>query len=470
MAKILIKIEDLFSRLNLNNDLIGNVEDNISPINIKVKSITNKFVPISNLIRKRVDSYKIKLSDGYEFIASDSHILNTSNGNKKICDMTNSDYLKDNIFINSISFHKKDDILYDISIPYPHLYKDINDIIHHNSNILTYIWKILNENKIISNVILVVPTINLVTQFKSDLIEYGIDENIIGEVYGNVKEWNKSIVISTWQTLVNNLDKLELFDSIFVDEVHLCKSASLTAILQECSHMLYKIGCTGTLPNNRLENLNIKSYLGPVVADFPVSYLVDRGYLSECNVNIYDLYYKNKIEGNYNEVKDIAFAKTFRLETITDIVKSIKDENVLLLVNKISKEGDILENYLRSCPELEDRQIKFIYSKTKPAEREEWRQKCIKENNIILIAVFALFQQGINIINLNHIVLASSSKSKIRTLQSIGRSLRKGVKGQAYIYDLVDHSNKFLPKHAKERIKYYEDADFNIKHIELKET
>jgi len=53
---------------------------------------------------------------------------------------------------------------------------------------LTYIWKILNENKIISNVILVVPTINLVTQFKSDLIEYGIDENIIGEVYGNVKE------------------------------------------------------------------------------------------------------------------------------------------------------------------------------------------------------------------------------------------------------------------------------------------
>jgi superfamily II DNA or RNA helicase len=72
--------------------------------------------------------------------------------------------------------------------------------------------------------------------------------------------------------------------------------------------------------------------------------------------------------------------------------------------------------------------------------------------------------------NLNRIVLASSSKSKIRTLQSIGRSLRIGKGGQAYIYDIVDYGNPFLPKHAKERISYYEDAEFNIEHIELKEV
>ena len=234
--------------------------------------------------------------------------------------------------------------------------------------------------------------------------------------------------------------------------------------------MLYKIGCTGTLPDNRLENLNIKSYLGPVVANYPVSYLIEKGYLSECNVKVYDIGYKTKIEGNFNEVKDIVFAKPFRLGAITNIVKSIKDENVLLLVGKIEKEGVILENFLRACPDLKDHQIKFIYGKTKAAEREEWRQKCIHEKNIILIAVFPLFQMGINIPNLNHIVLASSNKAKIRTLQSIGRSLRKGKGGQAYIYDIVDHSNKFLPKHSKERIKYYEDAEFNIEHIELNET
>jgi len=338
------------------------------------------------------------------------------------------------------------------------------------SNILTHIWKILNDSNIIQNVILVVPTINLVTQFKSDMMEYGLKEEDIGEVYGDIKQWDKKVVISTWQTLINNLDKLELFDAIFVDEVHQCRAVSLNVILQECSHMLYKIGCTGTLPNNRLENLNIRSYLGPVVVNYPVSYLIEKGYLSECNVSIYDIHYKKKIEGNFNEVKDEVFVKPTRLNVIKDIVTSVKDENILLLVGKIEKEGIVLENYLNSYPEFKDRQIKFIWGKTKPKEREEWRQKCIKEKNIILIAVFPLFQQGINIPTLNHIVLASSNKSKIRTLQSIGRSLRKTLAGQSYIYDIVDHSNKFLPKQSKERIEYYEVADFKINHIEILEN
>ena len=113
--------------------------------------------------------------------------------------------------------------------------------------------------------------------------------------------------------------------------------------------------------------------------------------------------------------------------------------------------------------------IKFIYSKTKPEEREMWRQKCIKEKKVILIAVYALFQLGINIPNLNHIVLASSNKTKIRTLQSIGRSLRKNGEDTSIIYDIVDRSNKFFPKHAKERQRFYDMEDFKTEFIELKE-
>ena len=95
--------------------------------------------------------------------------------------------------------------------------------------------------------------------------------------------------------------------------------------------------------------------------------------------------------------------------------------------------------------------------------------KCINEDKVILIAIFQLFQMGINAPNLNHIVFASSYKSKIRTLQSIGRSLRRGNSSQAYIYDLVDYDNPFFPKHAKERILYYEKEEFIMNNIELNE-
>ena len=348
------------------------------------------------------------------------------------------------------------------------------------SLVLSYIWKILNDNDIIQNVILVVPTINLVTQFKNDMIDYGIDSSIIGQVYGDVKEWNKKIVISTWQTLHNNLNQLEMFDAIFVDEVHQLKADSLGEILQQCSHMLYRVGCSGTLPENRLDMLNIKSYLGPVVKHITVPYLVKHGYLSECDVKIYNISYKNSIkhktdiEGNqvklnYNEVKDIVFEKPFRLNVIGNIIKSIGDDNILLLVGKIEKEGKLLEDYLHNCDEFKDHQIKFMYSKIKADEREMWRHKCINEDKIILIAVYQLFQLGINIPNLNHIILASSNKSKIRTLQSIGRSLRKNGGDRATIYDIVDGSNTFLPKHAKERLRFYKQEQFNIDTIELKE-
>jgi superfamily II DNA or RNA helicase len=215
------------------------------------------------------------------------------------------------------------------------------------------------------------------------------------------------------------------------------------------------------------------------VKSFPVSYLIENGYASECNVKIYDITYRNqfktKIEDGksvkmkFNEVKDLVFEQPFRLNLLSNIVKSVGDDNILLLVGKIAKEGQLLEDYLNDCEEFKDHQIKFIYSKTKPAEREMWRQKCINEKKIVLIAVYALFQLGINVPNLNHIVLASSNKTKIRTLQSIGRSLRKDGGRKATIYDIVDGSNTFLPKHAKERQRFYKLEEFGTEFIELNE-
>jgi len=45
--------------------------------------------------------------------------------------------------------------------------------------------------------------------------------------------------------------------------------------------------------------------------------------------------------------------------------------------------------------------------------------------NLIIIATYGIFSTGVNIKSLKNVLLISSSKSKIRILQSIGRSLRK---------------------------------------------
>ena len=339
------------------------------------------------------------------------------------------------------------------------------------SLILAYIWKTLYENKKIERCILVVPTINLITQFKDDLIDYGIDKNLIGEVFTEKKEWDKTFVISTWQTLSNNIKRLSNFDMILLDEIHQGKTTSIQKILKGSFHMKYKIGCTGTLPNNKLDNFLVKSYLGPISSYFKVSDLVKLGFINECIVKVYKIKYKQEITGNYNEVKDNVFQNSFRLNVIRNIISSIeKNDNILILVNKIEKEGKLLEDFINNCIEFKHYKVKFIHGKMKAKEREKWRQKAIKDKNIILIAVYALFQQGINIPTLKHIILSSSNKSKIRTLQSIGRSLRKSEgKGKSIIYDIVDYSNKYLPKHGNQRIKFYKKEEFDYEIINIKE-
>jgi superfamily II DNA or RNA helicase len=124
----------------------------------------------------------------------------------------NYKHLELNIDPEILKMYKGDniDFKYDLKFqPYPYQQKSIENAVKFRNGLfliataggksvcLAYIFKNLYDNKKITNLILVVPTINLVNQFKSDMIDYGIDENLIGECYGDIKEWNKTIVIST---------------------------------------------------------------------------------------------------------------------------------------------------------------------------------------------------------------------------------------------------------------------------------
>jgi superfamily II DNA or RNA helicase len=71
---------------------------------------------------------------------------------------------------------------------------------------------------------------------------------------------------------------------------------------------------------------------------------------------------------------------------------------------------------------------------------------------------------GINIKKLHHVILASSYRSKIKILQSIGRGLRKHEsKSKLIVWDIVDdlswdnHWNNKIVKHKNYVFKHWED-------------
>ncbi len=333
------------------------------------------------------------------------------------------------------------------------------------SLLISYIIKHLFDNNICKKSLIIVPTIQLVSQFYSNLIEYGLTQYTIGRVWSKSKEWDSSIVISTWQSLSKHHEMLSKFDCILCDETHQARAHEIKDILKHATRATYRLGFTGTMPISNLDNWNIKGYLGPIIKEYGPGQLSDLGFISKCNVNIYNIEYKTKFEGTYTEIQDSVFKNPYRLEVIKNIIDKA-DSNIMLLVGKVEKEGEMLKEYLSKI--FTNKEVVFIWGGVPNNEREYWRKEMENRTNIVLIATYQVFSTGVNIPSLKHLILAAPYKSKIRTLQSVGRTLRLHANKPegSYVYDIVDKT-KYFNDYGEKRIRYYSSEGFNIIETEI---
>ena len=118
----------------------------------------------------------------------------------------------------------------------------------------------------------------------------------------------------------------------------------------------------------------------------------------------------------------------------------------------------------------------FVYGGTELDKREGVRAMVEEEDNAIIIASSGVYSQGINIKRLHNVVFTHPGKSRIRTLQSIGRALRRVNDEEAILYDIVDDltngrkTKNYSLKHYQERFAIYKSEKFKVKtyNVELK--
>ncbi len=142
----------------------------------------------------------------------------------------------------------------------------------------------------------------------------------------------------------------------------------------------------------------------------------------------------------------------------------------MILYSRVATHGEHLYDIINT----NKRKVFFVHGGVDVEEREEVRRITETEENAIIIASFGTFSTGINIKNLHNVIFASPSKSRIRTLQSIGRVLRKSkTKIEATLYDIADDCKKaskqnYTLNHLIERIKYYNEEKFSYEIIQIK--
>lgn len=336
------------------------------------------------------------------------------------------------------------------------------------SLMISYIYKALYEKGVINRGIIIVPSIGLVTQFYNDMKKYGIDMTLIGRVGDEWREWNKPLVISTWQSLSNNDEQLLNMDLVIVDECHQSKARVISELLQKCPNTKWRYGFTGTLPDSELETLQVLSYIGPVLRTYKAKDLAKLGFVSDCEIKMVHIDYKQSFKGDYNEIKKQVFINPYRLSLVKHIIE-ISPSNILLLTGKVNDEGEYLKKYLKD--ELGDEyEIVFLSGKDSGDERELWRNNMDSNHpkKIILIATYGIFSTGISINSLDNAVFVSPYKSKIRTLQSLGRLLRLFLNKRSTLWDICDDV-KHLRDHSNIRLKHYSKENHDVIDIFLQE-
>ena len=325
--------------------------------------------------------------------------------------------------------------------------------------------------------LILVPTTSLVEQMYSDFEDYGWSPGTYCQkIYqGHDRKITKDVAISTWQSIYKMPKKyFESFGCVIGDEAHLFKAKSLTGIMTKLHQCKYRFGLTGTLDGTQTHQLVLEGLFGAVENIITTKELMDKKTLANLKIKCIVLRHPNIRERmTYAEELEYLVTNSARNKFTVDLCRNIPG-NTLCLFQLVEKHGKILYDQVKDT--VKDRKVFFVYGGTNTKTREDIRSIVENEKDSIIIASYGTFSTGINIRNINNIVFASPSKSKIRVLQSIGRGLRLSeTKSSILVFDIADdisykERRNFTLNHFTERINIYNEQQFNyeISKVNLK--
>ena len=325
-------------------------------------------------------------------------------------------------------------------------------------------WEQVHDRKIL----IVVPTISLVSQLQGDFNQYSDGKYIPHGITGGVeKDTDSRCIISTWQS-IHNLPSswFAQFSSIIVDEVHHAQSKSIQKIMNKMLICPDRIGLTGTLQDTKTHELVLKGLFGPLSKVISTKELIDRKQVSDLEVRILSLEYKQeecKLVSTYKYQDEIEFLINY--EKRNKIIAKMAGDlpgNTLVVFNRLTHGQEIFSL-------IKTKKDKHYVAGETDKDLRETVRFLTEENDTIIVASLGVFSTGINIRNLHNLIFAHPTKSKIKVLQSIGRILRIADDGRkATVFDIVDNlkykaRDNFVLRHANERIKFYIDESFKFK-------
>lgn len=334
------------------------------------------------------------------------------------------------------------------------LYGIMTNVIRHNPNI--------------RNILLLVPTIQLVRQMYSDFGDYGMDMSKMQMFSAFKPELGpEPVVIANRQYLEEHSSELKTMDMVIVDETHQLKRGNCVSDYVQSLTTPVKFGLTGTLPDNVEDVWNVKGIIGPLIFNEEIVSLQKRKFLTEVSILPIQIRHKDIpaeiyepivfVDDKGNEKLDFSQAyhrewqfleeKGSANDAIARVIEKLRGNSIVLFSH--TEHGNSLFEKLRMKNKM------FIDGSIDIDVREDIRALMEVNDDCCLVGQCACVSTGINIKNISNIVFVNMCKSVVRVVQSIGRGLRpRDGKEKVNIIDIY-HNARYSEKHFANRKRIY---------------
>ncbi len=325
------------------------------------------------------------------------------------------------------------------------------------------------------NILFLVPRIVLINQNLKRLIDYGISKEKIGVYFGEQKEIDKEIIISTYQSVIYNPGLVYRSNMVIFDEVHLVSDSAkvlgkiFDLVIEDPTKAL--LGMTATINENDSKCNTILTVLPPV-KKYMLKEAVEDGRLTRpvvipIKVNLTEK--EQKVYDNCSsKIKNISKRfKRYDANSMTLLLKkggfvsgmakawfsNVRKRKVLLACadNKISAVADLIlkkhsnervmvfsetiDSLIKLKTKLQSEQVPSIVidSSINSADRQKILSRWGKDFNILL-SVHTL-EIGYNVPEVGVEIILATTSNMNQIIQRIGRIVRKYEgKKKALIY------------------------------------
>lgn len=306
--------------------------------------------------------------------------------------------------------------------------------------------------------LIVTPSISILNQFHKILLD-AFGKSMVGVVSSKKKEFNKEIIIANYQTLASEKipsDFFDRFDVLCIDEFHHSASETISNLNKtKFKNIFYRFGFTATFTRGSSDLMELHGVLNEVIYEYSAPQAIRDGFLFKPTFALIDYMH------NYNAPPSPTPREAFKKEYDECIIKNqAYNDNVVKIAEYVLSQNlstivfvDEIEHGEYISKRLSG--SVFVNGKETDGKTEEIVDR-FNKGEIRCIVGTSVIGEGVDTVIASCGIIAAGGKSKIETMQRVGRILRPHpTKEIALLVDFIHRGTKYAEKHSRAREAIY---------------